>query len=282
MSLAESMTKGYPATGDLLPGNWTAELQRRRNVTRLLAVLTILVGACGTAATTTTQPGLDLGGDWELVEGTVAGMSIPDGDFRITLLLENGTAGGVAACNSYGGNYMADGGFIQFGLMSQTEMACAEPAMSAESIFMNGLSRVDTYLVAGDQLTLTGADVTLVFATIPPIETAPLYEQRWVLESLIQGEAVSSVRGDGFLLLTEDGALSGSTGCRDVSGVFIVVADEIVPTEFGAEGDCPPDLGQQDSHFITVIEGGFSALVEEDRLTLMDPDGSGLQFRAEG
>jgi heat shock protein HslJ len=215
-----------------------------------------------------------------LIESEVAGAGIPRGDFRITLLLEDGTAGGVAACNSYGGSFTADDGFIQFGLMSQTEMACPEPAMSAEQIFLRGLSAVDSYTVADDRLTLTGTDVTLVFEAIPPIETAPLFDQRWVLESLILGDAVSSVQGDGFLLLTEGGTFSGSTGCRSIHGVFIVVADEVVPTEFGANGNCPPDLTQQDSHFITVLEGGFTALVEEDRLTLMDPEGTGLQFRA--
>jgi len=216
-----------------------------------------------------------------MIEGDVAGVAIPRGDFRITLLLDDGTAGGVAACNSYGGSFTADDGFIQFGLMSQTEMACAEPAMSAEQIFLRGLSAVDSYTVAIDHLTLTGSDVTLVFAIIPPIDAAPLFDQRWVLESLILGDAVSSVQGDGFIFLTEEGTLSGSTGCRTLQGVFIVAADEIVPTEFGAEGDCPQEMGQQDSHFIKVLEGGFRALVEEDRLTLMDPEGSGLQFRAE-
>jgi heat shock protein HslJ len=249
---------------------------------RLLAALAVIAAACGGAAEPTTQPDRELAGDWELVEGTVAGSEIPRAEFRITLLLEAGTAGGVAACNSYGGEYTVNDWSIQFGLMYQTEMACAEPAMSAESLYLRGLSGVDTYLVAADRLTLSGVDVTLIFATILPIETAPLYDQRWVLESLIEGEGVSSVQGNGFLVLTEDGVLSGSTGCRDVSGVFIVVADEIVPTEFGADGECPPDLGQQDSHFITVIEGGFSAFVEEDRLTLLDPDGTGLQFRAGG
>ncbi len=249
---------------------------------RVLALLAVLAAACGATPTTTTDAGRNLEGNWELIESDVAGVAVPEGDFRITLLLEGGTAGVVAACNSYGGSFTADDGFVQFGLMSQTEMACAEPAMTAEQMFLRGLSAVDMYTVDDDRLTLTGSDVTLIFAIIPPIDTAPLFDQRWVLESLLQGDAVSSVQGDGFLVLTEDGALSGSTGCRNVDGIFIVAADEIVPTEFGAEGNCPPEMEQQDSHFITVIEGGFTALVEEDRLTLMDPDGNGLQFRADG
>ena len=276
--------KRVPGRGCPVAGNQNPETQRPRQVKKAAIVVGVLLAACGTATTptTTAEPGLGIEGDWELLEGTVAGMPIPEGDFRVTLLFKGGTVGGVAACNSYGGEYTADDGFLRFGLMYQTEMACAEPAMSAENTFMDALSRVDSYEIAGEQLTLSGADVTLVFAVIPPIETAPFFEQRWTLESLIQHDAVSSVQGDGFLLLTEEGALTGSTGCRDLSGVFIVVADEIVPTDFGAEGDCAADLGQQDSHFISVIEGGFNASVNEDRLTLMNADGNGLQFRAEG
>jgi heat shock protein HslJ len=248
---------------------------------RFLALL-VLVAACGAVTEPSTQPDPGPAGDWKIIEGDVTGVGIPRGNFRITLLLADGTAGGVAACNSYGGSFTADDGFIRFGLMNQTDVACAEPGMSAEQIFLRGLSAVDSYTVANDRLTLTGSDVTLVFATIPPIDTAPLFNQRWALESLLLADAVSSVQGDGFLLLTEEGTMSGSTGCRSLHGVFIVAADEIVLTEFGADGNCPPDLEQQDSHLITVLEGGFTALVEEDRLTLMDPEGSGLQFRAEG
>lgn len=247
----------------------------------MVVALAVLVAACSAVPPTTTQPDPGPVGDWELVEGTVDGSVLPRGDFRITLLLENRTVGGVAACNSYGGEFLADDGFIEIGLLSQTEMACAEPAMSAEQIFLRGLSAVDSYLVVDDRLTLSGVDTTLVFAVIPPIETAPLYDQRWVLESLILGDAVSSVQGDGFLLISSDGALSGSTGCRSLTGVFIVVADEILATELRADGNCPEGIEQQDSHVITVIGDGFTTFVEENRLTIMDPDGTGLQYRAE-
>ena len=248
---------------------------------RLLAALAVFTAACSATAEPTTQPDGGPAGAWELIEGTVAGVPVPQGDFRITLLLENGTAGGVAACNSFGGDFVADDGFVEFGLMYQTEMACAEPAMSAERLYLRGLAGVDSYVVGDDRLTLSSADVTLVFASIPPIETAPLYEQRWVLESLIQGGAVASVQGDGFLLLSSDGTLAGSTGCRSLSGVFIVNADEIVATELRADGNCPAGMEGQDSHVITVVGDGFTTAVEEDRLTLMDPDGTGLQFRAD-
>jgi heat shock protein HslJ len=248
----------------------------------LIVVLTLLLVACSPPGTTTTAPdGIQLIGDWVLEEATVGGQVIPEGDYRITLLIEDGNAGGVAACNSYGGSYTSDDdGFIRFGTMSQTEMACAEPAMTAEQLYLETLLAVDSYALEPGRLTLTGPDLELVFSPIPPIDTAPLLDQRWVLESLIEGEAVSSVQGDGFLLLSSDGNLTGSTGCRRLTGVFTVVADEIIPTDLAAEGGCEGELQRQDSHVVSVIENGFIATVEEDRLTVMDPDGIGLQYRA--
>lgn len=249
---------------------------------RLLAALAVIATACSAPADQATIPAGGPSGNWSLVEGTVFGDLIPEGEFRITLVLQDGSVQGVAACNGYGGQYTSDPTSIRFGNTGTEMMACAEPAMTAQEMFLDGLARVDSYTLAGLRMTLDGPDVNLVFETIHPIETAAIFDQRWTLESLIDDGASSSAQGDGFLLLSSDGHLTGSTGCRTLGGVFITRADEIVPTEFGAQGNCPPDLGQQDSHFIAVIESGFSAFVKEDRLTLMDPDGTGLQFRAEG
>ncbi|MDP3983996.1 MAG: META domain-containing protein [Acidimicrobiia bacterium] len=248
-----------------------------------LIVAALLIGACSSGATDPTPPAVNGPvGDWQLVEGKVNGTSVPVGDgFRITLLLDGSTVGGVAACNSYGGEFVADDEFIEISALSQTEMACAEPAMTAESLFLSGLMAVDSYEMTGSELSLSGPEVDLTFAPIPPITTAPLYDQRWVLEGLIEGDVVSSVQGEGFLLLAENGTLTGSTGCRSLNGDFIISADELIATNLEADGNCPAGMAQQDSHVISVIEGGFTPAVEEDRLTLSTPEGIGLMLRAD-
>jgi hypothetical protein len=47
------------------------------------------------------------------------------------------------------------------------------------------------------------------------------------------------------------------------------------------ETECPADLIDQDSHVVSVIGDGFIPSVEGELLTLMDPGGIGLVYRAE-
>ena len=49
---------------------------------------------------------------------------------------------------------------------------------------------------------------------------------------------------------------------------------------FGAEGECNPDLFDQDSHVISVIEGGYIAVVDGERLTLTAAGEEGLLYRS--
>jgi heat shock protein HslJ len=100
-----------------------------------------------------------------------------------------------------------------------------------------------------------------------------------VLESLIQGDAVSSVQGDPWLVLEADGTMTGSTGCRDLSGRYVVSGDELTWTDLRAEGECSARLEEQDSFVVSVLEQPIVA-VEGDRMTLSRPDGSGLAYFA--
>ncbi len=47
------------------------------------------------------------------------------------------------------------------------------------------------------------------------------------------------------------------------------------------ETTCPAELSAQDDHVVSVIGDGFIPTIEGDLLTLMDPGGIGLVYRAE-
>jgi hypothetical protein len=49
-----------------------------------------------------------------------------------------------------------------------------------------------------------------------------------------------------------------------------------------AEGECPEDLAQQDSHVVTVLGDGFRAVVDDRTLTLTSLGEQGLVYRDEG
>jgi hypothetical protein len=47
------------------------------------------------------------------------------------------------------------------------------------------------------------------------------------------------------------------------------------------ETECPAELSEQDSHVVGVIGDGFVPSIKGDLLTLLDPGGVGLVYRAE-
>jgi heat shock protein HslJ len=90
------------------------------------------------------------------------------------------------------------------------------------------------------------------------------------------------VEGDpATLRLGDDGTIEGSTGCRPFSGTYVVTGDTVAVTEL-AMGDvvCPPQLGDQDSHVVTVLGDGFIPAIERERLTLESMGGLGLAYQA--
>jgi heat shock protein HslJ len=168
---------------------------------------------------------------------------------------------------------------VTFSNMVMTEMACEEPMMTVESAYHAALAAVSHVARSGDELTMGGEGVELVFSLLPPVPDEALEGTRWMLDSLIQGDAVSSVQGDAWLILEADGTMTGSTGCRDLSGRYVVSGDQLMWTDLRAEGECSADLELQDRMVIGVLEQPIVA-IEGNRLTLSQPDGTGLGYLA--
>lgn len=215
--------------------------------------------------------GPDLAGAWELERGTFDGelIEVPEGS-RITMTIEGSDLGGTAACNHYGGTFELDGWSISIGALSMTEMACDEPTMSAEAAFLAALADVDT-VERSRSLVLTGPASELRFMILAPVPEAEIVDTAWRLDSLIGGDAVSSVAGEPATLeLASGGTLSGSTGCRSFSGTYAIAGDEVEVTQLTTDlRPCPRELAAQDGHVIGVLEGGVTASVEGNRLTVM-------------
>ncbi len=249
----------------------------------LLAVgcVAVMITGCGAPAQQSDDP---TGITWELTDGVVDGdpVRIVDG-YPITLSLTDEGAGGTAACNGYGGMYEIAGAQITFTELIWTEMACvAEGVMESEQTYLKGLLLVDAYSMTEDSLILSGEQVRLDFIALPPVATAELTGTVWVLETLLDGEAASSVNGDRATLeLFTDGSMLGSTGCRTLDGQYIVSGAEVAMTEMTAHGECSAELEAQDSHVVTVLGDGFRAFVEGQLLTLTSSGDLGLVYRSD-
>lgn len=249
----------------------------------------LVIAACGGPAASPAPSGgngmVDATGDWRLVEGVDGGVAIPLVEGAdITLMVEGSQVSGRAACNQYGGEIIVDGGQVRFGPMSMTEMACDEPVMASEAAYLAALGKVGAAAIDGDRLTLSGPDVELIFERLQPPPAAALVGTTWVLDSLITGDAVSSVMGDpATLQLGADGLVSGSTGCRTVTGRYEVRDGLLVLTELGIPDlPCDPMVAGQDDQVVTVLGSGPVVTIDGQRLTLMGRSGQGLGYLAEG
>jgi heat shock protein HslJ len=220
---------------------------------------------------------------WELVSGNVDGSGIPVVDGHpITLSFTDETAEGTAACNGYGGSY-AIGADMSISNLGWTEMACIpETVMESEAMYLEALPRVSEFSMTEDELTLSGEGVELIYKALPPVPASELTGTVWVLDTLVQGDSVTSPAGERATLeLFTDGSMLGSTGCRTLDGNYTVSGAELVMTEMSAHGECPAELEEQDNHVVTVLGDGFRVVIEGEALSLTGAGEQGLTYRSE-
>ncbi len=137
-----------------------------------LAVLGFLIAACSSSGGSPSASGgtvaslapIALSGTvWQLVD--LDGANPANTSAQLTLEFRaDGTIGGSAGCNTYGGSYTVDGTSITFGQLLSTKMACEQLLMTMESTYLAGLQGATAYGADGDgNLVLTGS-ATLTFA----------------------------------------------------------------------------------------------------------------------
>lgn len=220
-------------------------------------------------------------GEWRLERGTYDGQPIPlAADHPITLRIEGDQAGGSSGCNQYGGELRLDGWSISIGPVSMTEMACDEPIMAAEGMYVAALADVTT-VEHSRSLVLTGPDSELRYSIVVPEADAALVGTDWVLDTLISGEAASSVSGERATLTLDDrGRLVGTTGCRGFVAEYRADGASVTVTDLTVDDVvCTEEIARQDTAVLSVIEGGFQVAIEGRRLTLSAGD-QGLGYTA--
>lgn len=272
----------------------TRTAPHRSLVLALAAALLALTG-CGGGGSggVTARPGAggSPDGSWTLVSGTGPdGALAPVAGRAPTLTVDGATVGGTAPCNSYGATAAVDdrGGFAVSGLAA-TEMACAEPAVTAlEAAYLAAFRAVRTAAVDGDRLVLTGRGVELRYERAPVVPDAPVEGTRWLIEGLVSGTgdsaSVSSPVGEPFLRL-QDGLLTGNGGCADLAGTYTLDGGRLVVADLrparAAGADCGPENVAQDEVVAQLLRGPLTVEVRERTMTLTGA-AAGLSLFAPG
>lgn len=194
---------------------------------------------------------------------------------RIRLIFDNGNLSANAGCNIIGGNLVIDGDTLRFSGASMTEMACAEPRMAQDQWLVTFLSSSPTFVLSGNDLTLTGGTtvVTLLDREVAEPDQ-PLAGPTWSLSSFIDGEVVSSVPVGVSAAFTfaEDGTFSANFGCNSGGGKYAIDGDtisfsDVVMTKMA----CGGAGGQVESAVLTVIgaQGPITFVIDAGSLTFM-------------
>jgi heat shock protein HslJ len=272
----------------------------------LVGVLALLVVGCGsdddvTADGSTTVPPSDgdnvgPGGDAldaDALVGrafrsqSVTGYELAEGGETIVMTFEDDLLGVSAGCNSMSSSFAIDGSTLAWvGDPVSTMMGCPDE-LAAQDAWLSELlvGGVEAEL-DGNRLVLAADDVVIeLLDEEEAVPDRPIAGTTWTLESIVEGEAASSVPADvepPTLEVGDDGAATVFTGCNR-GGTEVVVADDGASATFGplalTRMACPGAAAEVEATVLAVLDGDVEVAVDGDQLTVAKGDAA-LVYRA--
>lgn len=248
-----------------------------------LLVLAALLSACSPPIAA--QPGPVLANtSWVVTQ--IVGRA-PLADAVPTLEFSADQVAGFGSCNRFSGGYRYSGASLSFDPLAMTAMACVDGGvMEQESAFSAALAKVSAVRAVGTGLELLDSSgaVLLTLGTPPPAAPdRPLQGTTWLLESIVSGEAASSlVAGSQVSLAFAEGQLTGKA-CNNFRASATVSGSEVkIGPVMSTKMACgEPGVNEQETRLFALLPKITGVAVKGDRLTLTAPDGSALGFVAE-
>lgn len=134
-------------------------MQRRGHLLTIALIVLLLTPGCSRSPIDSTH--------WTLVEmGTQdqMGSLIAGTEIRLEFAAMDGIVRGVAGCNTYSAPYTADTETVEIGEIISTKIHCDPPEiLEQEARYLQALSEAERFELKGDELTLTGGVLILVF-----------------------------------------------------------------------------------------------------------------------
>ncbi|MCK0091007.1 META domain-containing protein [Rhodococcus sp. F64268] len=263
-------------------------------MTRILGLLAlcsvaVAVSACSTGASDPSGSGSadDLTGR-TFISTEVNGSPIPGGGPLVVEFPEPGRLAATAGCNRFAGAVDLADSTLRSPDLASTMMACPPPRDGADGWLSSLVAESPQWSLDGDALTLTG-DGTTVFLTDKKVvdPDRPISGTEWFVTTVRTSDAVmSSAALDETapeLVVTEDGQVSGSTGCNRFTGTAEVSDGTIVfgPLATTRAACTDPELTEIENHVLAVLSGETTYVIDGAEMTLTASNGvDGLGYRA--
>jgi heat shock protein HslJ len=212
-----------------------------------------------------------------LVAGSVIEVAFDDGRVRAS-----------AGCNQMSGPYRLVGDALTLGSPAMTEIGCDTTLMDQDTWLVGVLARPLTVSEDAAGITLTAGATVLVLAEEAEVAAAALEQTVWTLDSLVDGDAVSTPpQGAEVTLVLQEGGISFRTPCDRGSAGAAIDEDAATVTISAAKlagtgPDCTPEVRALHDRAVALLADGVVAYRIDDRLLTLTRDGSGLVFRAPG
>jgi heat shock protein HslJ len=246
--------------------------------------LLLALTACarpGTPAPGASVPG---GGPWgHTFVSTSSSRDLVAGT-RIELRFGDAKLDAQAGCNHLIGTARIEQGRLAVDDLGATAMGCDPPRQAQDSWLTTFLGARPTVLLSGPDLVLEGSGVRIDFVRREVADPdKPLTGPEWTVDTLISGQAASSVPAGvrPFLTFAPDGTVSGSGGCNQLAGRYTVQPGAITFIDLvSTKKACVDDRGTVETRVVGVVKGTVQYKIEAGHLTLTAPDGNGLRLAA--
>ena len=242
--------------------------------------MTLALSACAAAAAPqlagkeyVAAKATDGGQDRPLVPGT-----------KLRLSFSATGIGASAGCNHMSGTYRIDGGRLIVGDLATTEMGCEPDLMAQDQWLSQLLGGGPTIRLVANDLVLEGGSVSITFVDREVAEPdAKLVGPTWTVESIITGDAVSSVPAEpvATLVFKDGGTLEVNAGCNRGSGTWKAVGGgiEVGPLML-TKMACQGDGANLESAVLGVLEAGTISAQIDSTLMTLQAGNRGLMLRA--
>lgn len=207
----------------------------------------------------------------------LGGQALPAGQGRnaITVNFEAGRVHGFSGCNQFIGSYTLEGDRLVLGMLGGTMMACPDPAMSIEGLFLRSFSGSLNVTVAANDLTLTpenGGDALRFERQAPP----RLEGVKWEVTGYNNGRqaVVGPLLGTRLTLMFQDGQVFGSSSCNRFHGSFTAEGNALTIQPLATTRmACEDALMSQEQEFLRALQTATTWEIVRGMLDVHRADG---------